>query len=343
MNLRLQAGGCRARCQSAELSPNIEADSAGATDLNFISVDRGYLFIAGLTATGVLLIFLSLVINARVAHNVQADLRHREKLLEYYRNTISQLGVILIGIGVSLSVFYFQQGYQERSRRNAEVQQILAKMSLQAARTAAEMPSLGEFDSLLDQDRPYQDPDTGDTHSADRLTGRVLADQIARIKLIEVDVNPRDLELMNISQIFENSFAVNEIDAALWFNIVRDESNIHYAVAQLASDYRDLHQALGDATPEAAAADPQRAAAVKREILDIYYDTDLLRQSGRRQLARLCWLLSAGPGFTRLTPVDEIEADQPTHQAWLARAKPVLQRFKVGSANCFEILGYRPD
>ena len=83
---------------------------------------------------GLFLILLSLVINSHVAHNVRADLRHREKLLEYYRNTFSQIGVILIGIGVSLSVFYFQQSYQERSRHNAEVQQILAKMALQLAR-----------------------------------------------------------------------------------------------------------------------------------------------------------------------------------------------------------------
>ena len=79
--------------------------------MDSIGVDKGYLFIAGLTLFGVVLIFLSLIINGHVAANVRNDLRHREKLLEYYRNTISQVGVILIGIGISLSVFYFQQGY----------------------------------------------------------------------------------------------------------------------------------------------------------------------------------------------------------------------------------------
>ena len=309
--------------------------------MDSIGVDKGYLFIAGLTLFGVVLIFLSLIINGHVAANVRNDLRHREKLLEYYRNTISQVGVILIGIGISLSVFYFQQGYQERSRRNAELQQILAKMSLQAARGAAEMPSLAEFDDLLDAGQPYQDPAKGNSAAAERLQGPEFGAQIARNKLIEVDVNARDLELMNISQIFENSIAVNEIDPTLWFNIVRDESDIHYGAGQLANDYRDFHQALGDATPEAAAADPQRAAAVKTQVLDIYYDADLLRQSGRRQLARLCWMLSAGPGFTKLKPVDEIEADQPTHQAWLERARPVLAGLRLGSENCFDILGYK--
>ena len=267
--------------------------------MDFIFSDRGYALIAGLVLVGLLLILLSLVINSHVAHNVRADLRHREKLLEYYRNTFSQVGVILIGIGVSLSVFYFQQSYQERSRHNAEVQQILAKMALQLARGAAEMPSVAEFDDLLDADGPYEDPAAGNTAAADRLQGSALASQITKIKFMEDDVDARNLALLNVSQIFENSFVVNEIDPALWFNIVRDESNIRYAVAQLTADYRDLDQAMGGATAEAAAADPQKAAAVKQQVLDIYYDTDLLRQSGRRLLARTCWLLSAGPGFSR--------------------------------------------
>lgn len=217
--------------------------------MDIIFSDRGYAIIAGLTLVGLFLIFLSLVINSHVAHNVRADLRHREKLLEYYRNTFSQVGVVLIGIGGSLAVFYFQQGYQERSRHTAEVQQILAKMALQLARGAAEMPSVAEFDDLLDEDSPYEDPATGNTAAADRLQGAKLASQITKIKFMEDDVDARNLALLNVSQIFENSFVVNEIDPALWFNIVRDESNIRYAVAQLTADYRDLDQAMGGRDP----------------------------------------------------------------------------------------------
>ena len=81
---------------------------------------------------------------------------------------------------------------------------------------------------------------------------------------------------------------------------------------------------------------------MKQQVLDIYYDTDLLRQSGRRLLARTCWLLSAGPGFSQMKPVDAIEADEPTHQAWLERAQPALSKVAVGSQNCFALLGYKP-
>ncbi len=310
--------------------------------MDFIFSDPGYVLIAGLILVGLFLIILSLVINSHVAHNVRADLPHREKLLEYYRNTFSQVGIILIGIGVSLSVFYFQQSYQERSRKAAEVQQILAKMAMQLARGAAEMPSVAEFDDLLDEDGPYEDPAKGKTAAADELQGSKLASQITKIKLMEDDVDARNLALMNVSQIFENSFVVNEIDPALWFDIVRDESNIRYAVAQLTADYRDLDQAMGGATPEAAAADPVKAAAVKQQVLDIHFDINLLRQSGRRLLARTCWLLSAGPGFAKMKPVDAIEAEEPTHQAWLERARPALSNVAVGSQNCFAILGYKP-
>ena len=75
------------------------------------------------------------------------------------------------------------------------------------------------------------------------------ADQITKIRFMEDDVDARNLALLNVSQIFENSFVVNEIDPALWFNIVRDESNIRYAVAQLTADYRDLDQAMGGRDP----------------------------------------------------------------------------------------------
>ena len=77
---------------------------------------NGYLLIGGLILIGGGLLLISLFVNRRVAISVRADERHREKLYEYYRNTFSQLGVILIGIGVSLFIFFFQQGYQERQR-----------------------------------------------------------------------------------------------------------------------------------------------------------------------------------------------------------------------------------
>ena len=87
---------------------------------------HGYLLVGGIILIGAGLVFISLIFNLRVAHSVRDDLRHREKLLEYYRNTFSQLGVILIGIGISLFIFFFQQNYQDQRRREAELQQIIA-------------------------------------------------------------------------------------------------------------------------------------------------------------------------------------------------------------------------
>lgn len=303
--------------------------------------DWGYLAIAGLTGIGLLLITLSLIINNQVAQNVRADLRDREKLLEYYRNTFSQLGVILIGIGVSLSVFYFQQNYQERGRRNAELQQVLAKMALQLARGSAAMPGLGEFDEVLDARGPYSNSDEGAAAAAARLQAGELAAQAAKIRLIEIDVDAREFELLNISRLLENSTLVNELDPALWFNIVRDEADVRYAVAQLANDYRDLHQALGERTPEDAARDPAAAARVREQVLDIFFDADLLRQSSRRMLARTCWLVSAGPGFVKLKPVDTLEKDDIPHGEWLKLVEPLLSNYRVGSQDCFSILGVK--
>lgn len=307
-----------------------------------MSFDQGYLVIGGLALVGLLLIILSLIINSHVAHNVRADLRHREKLLEYYRNTFSQLGVILIGIGISLSVFYFQQGYQERSKRNAELQQILSKLALQLARGAADMSSLAEFDDILDAGGPYRFDNPAASPSVARLEGNGLAEQASKIELVEIDVDAHEFELLSLSKLLENSVVVNELDPGLWFNIVRDESDMRYAVAQLAIDYRDLHKALGEAPLSMLAGDPQRAARVREQVLDVYYDADLLRQRARRMLGRMCWFLSNGTGFVQLKPIDAIEQDAPSHAEWVNRAKPVLSRFSVGSQNCFAMLQTKP-
>jgi hypothetical protein len=97
---------------------------------------HSYLLIGGLILIGAGLVIISLIFNLRVAHSVRQDARHREKLLEYYRNTFSQLGVILIGIGVSLFIFFFQQNYQDSRKRESELQQVLAKMAVHIARGA---------------------------------------------------------------------------------------------------------------------------------------------------------------------------------------------------------------
>ena len=108
------------------------------TDLNFNPLSgHSYLLIGGVILVGTGLLIISLIVNAWVAQNVRNDLRHREKLLEYYRNTVSQLGVILVGIGVSLFMFFFQQNYQDHRRREAELQQVLSRMAVRIARGAA--------------------------------------------------------------------------------------------------------------------------------------------------------------------------------------------------------------
>jgi hypothetical protein len=172
---------------------------------------RGYLLIGGLILVGAGLLTISLVINFHVAQSVRNDLRHREKLLEYNRNTFSQLGVILIGIGVSLFIFYFQQSYQEQSKRGHELQQVLAKMALRVARAAPAVASLSEFDELLDDGGPYKDPGKGGVNAAITASGTEFAAQIEKLLLVERDVDIRAFEILNISGDFENSFVVNEL------------------------------------------------------------------------------------------------------------------------------------
>jgi len=308
------------------------------------STGHGYLLIGGLILVGTGLLIISLIVNLRVAHSVRDDMRHREKLLEYYRNIFSQLGVILIGIGVSLFIFFFQQNYQDQRRRETELQQVLAKLAARIARGAPLMQSLEEFDELLDEGGPYLSPDLGGKNTAVSLQGTELGKQAARILLVERDVDLGDFEVLNLSRDFESSFVVNELDPRLWFDIVRDESEIKYATTQLALDYKDLRDSIGGDPVELAVANPDRQRKIKQEVLDIFYDADLLRQRARRHLGRACWLFSKGKGFVSMAPDDAIEADARSHQEWLDRSKPVLAQSKSGGGDCFKLLRYgRPS
>jgi len=297
---------------------------------------QGYLLIAMLVVLGGSLLIVSVVFNLRVADSVRHDARHREKLLEYYRNIVSQLGVILIGIGVSLFIFFFQQSFQESKRRETELQAAAAKLSVRVSRAAAIMEGLNQFDVLLDEGGPYVDPELGNTNAAVTKSGPALLQQVQALFLIERDVDQRAFEVLAASQDFESTFIARELNAQLWFNMVKDESDLNYAVEQLGQDYADLHRKVdelngGQPTPE-------QEATVKREVLDVFYDADLLRQRSRKLLGRACWLLSKGNAFVAAKPETAIETDAQNQKAWLEQAKPVLSKAQVGQRNCYDLL-----
>lgn len=310
-------------------------------DLSFFS-GHGYLLIGGLLLIGVGLLIVSLVVNSRVAHSVEKDERHREKLFEYYRNTFSQLGVILIGIGVSLFIFFFQQNYQDQRRRDTELQQMLSKISVRLGRAAALTRSLNEFDDILDDGGPYKNPQDGGTNRAVTATGQAFAEQIAAVHDVERDIDIEDFSVMGFSRDLESSTLINELDPRLWYGAVEDESDVAYAVNQLAKDYQDLDAVLDGKPAAEAVADPARAADVKREVLDILYDMALLRDGSRRIVGRFCWLLSNGTGFLQLQPIDQLEQHYPSHQEWIDRAAPILGKFEAGGQNCYEMLRFQP-
>ncbi|RRH95963.1 hypothetical protein EH240_23435 [Mesorhizobium tamadayense] len=302
------------------------------------SAGHGYLLIGGLILVGAGRLILSLIVNLHVAHSVRDEIRHREKLLEYYRNVFSQLSVILIGIGVSLFIFFFQQNYQDQRKRETELQQVLAKLAARIARGAPVIETLGEFDEVLDEGGAYVSPEHGGNNAAVSAKGAELGKQVENLLLVERDVDVRDFDILNLSRDLEATFVVNELDPTLWFNIVRDENEIKYATTQLGLDYKDLHDAIGDEPVEAAVAKPDKEPKIKHEVLDILYDADLLRQRSRRFLGRACWLFSKGRGFVALPPADAIEADAKSQQEWIDRSKPVLAQSMSGSSDCFKLL-----
>lgn len=294
---------------------------------------NGYLLIGGLILIGGGLLLISIFVNRRVASSVRADERHREKLYEYYRNTFSQLGVILIGIGVSLFIFFFQQNYQERQRHATEVRQLFAKLSVRMGWAATVAASLEEFDPLIRT--------VGDDYVVGK--GPELAAQVREILLVERDVDLAIIKALSISDDIATSPLAGEFDPVLWFAIAEDESEVAYGADQLRADYGDLHEALGGLTPEEAVADPVRAEAVAHEVADIFYDMDVLRDRGRRLIGRGCRLVSAGHDFMALKAIPELEANYDSHAAWIDRVEKHLNDYFVGGRSCFEMLRYSPD
>jgi hypothetical protein len=294
---------------------------------------NGYLLIGGLILIGGGLLLISLFVNRRVAISVRAEERHREKLYEYYRNTFSQLGVILIGIGVSLFIFFFQQGYQERQRHAAEVRQLLAKLSVRAGRAAPVATTIAVFDPVI----RYTDVDYV-VH-----TGPELADQVRVLLRAERDVDLDALQALAISDDLATSPLAGDIDPVLWFAIAEDEAEVFYYAEQLQAHFDDLRAALGDLSPDEAVADPDRAKAIGLEVRDILYDMDVVRDRGRRLIGKGCRFVSAGQNFLKLTAIPELEANYNGHDAWIEQAEKHLAGLSAGRQSCFDMLRFAPD
>jgi hypothetical protein len=308
--------------------------------MDLIAFTQGYPLIAALVIVGTGLLIISIIFNMRVADSVRNDARHREKLLEYYRNTFSQLGVILIGIGVSLFMFFFQQNYQEYRRRESELQAAITRMSVRVARAAPVVGELNQFDAILDRGGPYIHPEDGGKNGAVTALGPDLSSQLREIALVERDIDVRGFEILYLTQDIESSFVASELDPALWLNMVTDESDLKYAIAQLEADYADLKQAIGTALP-AASVPSDREAAAKAEVLDVLYDADLLRQRARRILARACWLLSKKSTLVAAKPVPAIEENAGTQEEWLEKSRSQLSAVKFGNTSCYDLVAGR--
>lgn len=298
----------------------------------------GHILIAMLGLLGALLLIVSVFINNQVAHYTLRDERHREKQLEYYRNTFSQLGVILLGIGVSLFIFFFQQSYLERQRQDSQTQELLAKLGVRLSRAAQLLEFVAEIDPVLDDEGAYIDPEDGGSNRAVTATGPDLARQVEAIRLLEREIDLEDFAAMQFSTDFQSSPLVNQIDPSLWFAMAKDEADLQYAAEQLRQDYGDLRAALGDRKPDESVSDPGVASSVKREVLDVLWDYAWLRDRSRRLVGRACWFLSQGPKFLSLKPIPAVEAKYDSHRDWLREAQKAYEQVSAGGENCYAML-----
>jgi len=301
-------------------------------------IGGGHALVAMLGLLGVLLLIVSLFINNQVAHYTQRDERHKEKQLEYYRNTFSQLGVILLGIGVSLFIFFFQQSYLERQRKDAQTQELLGKLAVRLSRAAPLLEFVAEIDPVLDDGGTYLAPEDGGSNRAVTASGEALVKQVEEIALLEREIDLDGFTAMHFSDDFQSSPLVNQIDPNLWFGMVKDEADLQYAVEQLRQDYGDLQAALEASKPDESGSESGLSASVKREVLDVLWDYAWLRDRSRRLAGRACWFLGHGPKFLSLKPIQGVEARYQSHREWLSQAQTVYERVSVGGEDCYAML-----
>jgi hypothetical protein len=298
----------------------------------------GHIMIVMLGLLGALLLIVSVFINNQVAHHTQRDERHKEKQLEYYRNTFSQLGVILLGIAVSLFIFFFQQSYLERQRQESQMQELLAKLGVRLSRAAPLLEFVAEIDPVLDEGGDYIDPKDGGSNRAVTAIGTDLARQVEAIELLQREIDLEDFSAMKFSGDFQSSPLVNQIDPSLWFAMVKDEADLEYAAEQLRQDYGDLRAALGDRKPDEGVSDQGIGSNVKREVLDVLWDYAWLRDRSRRLVGRACWFLSQGPELLSLKPIPAVETRYDSHREWLVQARKAYEQVSAGGENCYAML-----
>jgi hypothetical protein len=301
----------------------------------------GYQLIGGLTLAGIAFLIVSLELNRRVERSIRQDLRPDERRYEFFRTTATQLGMLLIGIGVSLYIFFFQQNYQDERRREAEIQQVLAKLASRVGRTSADLEFLSEYDEVLDDGGPYVDPDEGGKNMAVTASGDKLAKQIEKLRLVERDVAQEEFVDLNFTADLQGSSLMTELDPALWFAMHREENELQYAIKQLTADFKDLQGVVGDADPQKAVSDEATAGKAKHEVLDILYDLDLLRDRSRRTFARACWFVSQGSDFVSLHPIEAMTKSYGSHQKWIDEVRPALSAYRIGSETCFDMLDFK--
>jgi hypothetical protein len=297
-----------------------------------------HILIAMLGLLGALLLIASVFINNQVAHYTQRDERHKEKRLEYYRNTFSQLGVILLGIGVSLFIFFFQQSYLERQRHDTQMQELLGKLAVRLSRAAPLLEFVAQIDPVLDDGGAYLDPEDGGSNRAVTASGAALAKQVEAIGLLEREIDLDGFAAMQFSDDFQSLPMVNQMDPNLWFGMVKDEADLQYATEQLRQDYGDLQAAVAALKSDQSVSEPGVADSVKREVLDVLWDYAWLRDRSRRLVGRACWFLSHGANFLSLKPIPTVEARYDSHRVWLEQSKKVYEQISIGGENCYAML-----
>lgn len=134
---------------------------------------------------------------------------------------------------------------------------------------------------------------------------------------------------------FERPSSHVDLDPVLWFNMVKDGADLTYAIQQMEQDYGDLHRSIG----EGGACAPRRCAepAIKQQVLDIFYDAELLRRRSRKLLASAP-AAEQGQRFHRRAAASPYRSRDCDTSGMADQARPFLATIKAAQHSCYDLL-----
>lgn len=305
-------------------------------------------WVPALVVLGLVLLAISFWLNSTAMRLLRLGEVSRSKSVEFYRNTVLQSSLLIVGIAISIFVFYAQQNIQDDQKAQQEVEEFVLRLSIRVERASEFVRLIAQYDPLLDEEGPYTSIFTGASMGAPiSKMGVHLRSQIGRLFLIFRDIDPvGEIVLFQVSNDLEKSrSAGNSVSVDFAAGTADDEGQVKFAANRLSRNFKTLEGLI--ATQKTMSfndkIDESRAIVLVAEIVEAL---DILRWRARRIVARNCALvatyLEKKQALATIRLNGSLEQRFERHDDWLKGNYSYLSALKIGTSTCLQRLNYDP-